>query len=61
MERRIVSVRDGGERSAGPGLGVSSALTFGGRWGGERCPLPHLGDGCGCLTGSFELGEERCW
>ena len=35
-ERRIVSVRAGGERSAGPGLGVSSALTFGGRWGGVK-------------------------
>ena len=42
-ERRIVSVRAGGERSAGPGSGVSSALTFGGRWGGGEVSPPPSG------------------
>ena len=42
-ERRIVSVRAGGERSAGPGSGVSSALIFGGGGGGGEVSPPPSG------------------
>lgn len=58
-ERRIVSVRAAGGRTAGPGWGVSYALTYEGRlWGeGEDVPPPPYGQRV-WMARSFELGKE---
>ena len=57
-ERRIVSVRAGGERSAGPGSGVSSALIFEGRWGGGGVPSPIWVTGVDALLGVSNSGRK---
>lgn len=52
-----MSVRAGGERSAGPGSGVSSALTFGGR-GGRGVPSPIWVTGVDGILGVSNSGRR---